>query len=214
MIYDTLIADNHWMLIVNGLGATIAITLLSLLLGTLLGGGVYFMTLSRHSWVRRTALGYRYIVRGIPLMILLLFFFYVVLAGGNSILAAVVAFSVNFSNLACSLIQSSFDSVGRDQVEAGRALGFTQMQTLRLIVIPQALKNALPAYKFQAVSMVKGTSVVGYISIQDLTGAIETIRSSTGHSFIPLLTVTVIYFVLAWLLCRLLDYVSLRTTRQ
>lgn len=213
LFYEILIADDRWMLIVNGLLATVVITLLSLFFGTLLGAASYLMTRCRHAWVRKTAKVYRYIVRGTPLLILLLFFFYVVLSGGNGLLAAIVAFAVNFSNLACALLESSIESVGRDQIEAGRALGFTNMQNWRYIVYPQAFKNALPAFKFQAVAMVKGTSIVGYVAITDLTKATEAIRSSTSQSFLPLLLVTVIYFILAWLLCKLLDYLATKATR-
>jgi len=87
------------------------------------------------------------------------------------------------------------------------------MQNWKYIVAPQALKNALPAYKYQAVTMVKGTSIVGYVAITDLTKATESIRSSTSHSIVPLILVTVIYFILAWLLCKLLDYIAIKTTR-
>ena len=212
IFYETLVVDNRWMLIVKGLGATVVITLLSLVLGTLLGGGIYAMTLSQCRWVRKAAQYYRTIVRGTPLLVLLLFFFYVVLSGGNGILAAVIAFGINFSNLACSLFQTSIDTVGRDQIEAGRALGFTKMQNWRYIVFPQALKNALPAYKYQAVAMVKGTSIVGYVAITDLAMATESIRSATNHSFVPLLIITVLYFILAWLLNKLLDYIAVKTT--
>ena len=213
IFYETLVVDNRWMLIVNGLWATIVITLLSLALGTLLGGGIYAMTRSRRSWVRKTAQYYRVIVRGTPLLVLLLFFFYVVLSGGNGILAAVIAFGINFSNLTCTLFQSSIDTVGRDQIEAGRALGFTPMQNWRYIVLPQALKNALPAYKYQAVAMVKGTAIVGYVAVTDLAMATESIRSATGRSFLPLLIITILYFILAWLLTKLLDYVAYKTSR-
>ncbi len=201
------------MLIVKGLWATVIITLLSLALGTLLGGGIYMMTLSRRSWVRKTAQYYRLIVRGIPLLVLLLFFFYVVLSGGNGILAAVIAFGISFSNLTCTLFQSSIETVGKDQIEAGRALGFTNLQNWLYIVRPQALKNALPAYKYQAVSMVKSTSIVGYVAVTDLALATENIRSATGQSFLPLLLITILYFILAWLLTKLLDYIVYKTTR-
>lgn len=213
IFFETLIVDNRWMLIVKGLWATVIITLLSLALGTLLGGGIYMMTLSRRSWVRKTAQYYRLIVRGIPLLVLLLFFFYVVLSGGNGILAAVIAFGINFSNLTCTLFQSSIETVGKDQIEAGRALGFTNLQNWLYIVRPQALKNALPAYKYQAVSMVKSTSIVGYVAVTDLALATENIRSATGQSFLPLLLITILYFILAWLLTKLLDYIVYKTTR-
>ena len=213
IFFETLIVDNRWMLIVKGLWATVIITLLSLALGTLLGGGIYMMTLSRRSWVRKTAQYYRLIVRGIPLLVLLLFFFYVVLSGGNGILAAVIAFGISFSNLTCTLFQSSIETVGKDQIEAGRALGFTNLQNWLYIVRPQALKNALPAYKYQAVAMVKSTAIVGYVAVTDLALATENIRSATGQSFLPLLLITILYFILAWLLTKLLDYVAYKTTR-
>lgn len=192
-------------LLAKGLGATVLIALLSLVGGTLLGTGVYAMTKSRRKWMRKTAQVYRFIVRGTPLMVLILLFYYIVLQGSGGIAAAVLAFSLNFSNFACSILQSSIDTVGRGQLEAAVSLGLTKRQILRYIVAPQALANALPAYKFQAVTLLKSTSIVGYVSILDLTQATEAIRSGTGMFLLPLLVITAIYMILAWLLCKLLD---------
>lgn len=204
-LYTIFIEDDRWLLLLDGLMATVVITLLSLAFGTLLGGCVYFATRNRRHWLRFIAKWYRVIVRGTPVMVLLLLFYYVVLQGTGGIWAAIIAFSLNFSNFACSVIQSSIDSVGRGQIEAGRALGLNRMQILRYIIAPQALRNALPAYKFQAVTLVKGTSIVGYVAILDLTQATETIRTGTGMSLLPLAFITAIYFMLAWMLCKLLD---------
>ena len=204
-LYTIFIEDDRWLLLLDGLMATVVITLLSLAFGTLLGGCVYFATRNRRQWLRFIAKWYRVIVRGTPVMVLLLLFYYVVLQGTGGIWAAIIAFSLNFSNFACSVIQSSIDSVGRGQIEAGRALGLNRMQILRYIIAPQALRNALPAYKFQAVTLVKGTSIVGYVAILDLTQATETIRTGTGMSLLPLAFITAIYFMLAWMLCKLLD---------
>lgn len=204
---DILITPEHWMLILKGLGATVVITVLALALGTLLGAGIYAMSLNRRRWVRETSKVYRTIMRGTPVLILLLVVFYVVLGGHNGILAAVLAFALNFSTLAYALILSSFDTVGRGQMEAGRALGLTPMQNLRYVVLPQALHNALPAFKFQAAGLAKSTSVVGYVAIQDITKAAEAIRTDSGQSLIPLLIVTVIYFILTWALNKGLDQI-------
>ena len=135
------------------------------------------------------------------------------LQGKGGMVAAVIAFALNFSNFACAIIQSSIDSVEKGQIEAGQSLGLTRLQILRYIVAPQALSNALPAYKFQAVSLVKSTSVVGYVAILDLTQATEVIRAGTGMSLLPLIVVTAIYFLLAWLLNKLLDLL-VKTTNQ
>lgn len=203
--YEVFIAEHRWMLIVDGLWATVVITILSLLMGTLLGGLVYLLSLSKHRWMREVAKWWKVIVRGTPMLVLLLIFFYVILGGHHGIVAAVAAFSINFSNLAASLFQSSIDSVGRNQIEAGRALGFSNLQTMRYIVAPQAIRNALPAYKYQSVTLLKSTSIVGYVALLDLTQATELIRTSTGENLLSLLVVTVIYFLLAWLLNKLLD---------
>lgn len=200
-------------LIAKGLGATVLIALLSLIGGTLLGMGVYSMTQSRHSWVKKSALCYRFIVRGAPLMVLILLFYYIVLQGTGGIAAAVLAFSFNFSNFACSVLQSSISTVGRGQLDAAESLGLTKRQILRYIIAPQALVNALPAYKFQAVTLLKSTSIVGYVSILDLTQATEAIRHNTGQFLLPLLLITAIYMILAWLLCKLLDYIVKHTQK-
>jgi polar amino acid transport system substrate-binding protein len=98
-------------------------------------------------------------------------------------------------------------SVGKGQTEAGVALGFTHFQTFIYIVLPQAARIAMPVYKGEAVSLFKNTSIVGYIAIQDLTKASDLIRSRTFDAFFPLIIISIIYFVLAWLLGKLLDRV-------
>ncbi len=210
---DTLIVDDHWKMILQGLWATIVISVLSIICGTLLGYGIYSLTKSRRDWVRKFAQWYRVIVRGTPMMVLLFLIFYTILRGHYGILAAVIAFSINFSNFACSVIQSSNDSVGAGLIDAGRALGMTNMQVFRYVVAPQALHNAMPAYKFQVVSLIKSTSVVGYVAIQDLTRTIDTIRLSTGETLLPLLIATSIYFLLAWLIVKLLDSIVKKVNR-
>jgi polar amino acid transport system substrate-binding protein len=200
-------------LLAKGLGATVLITLLSLVAGTVLGAGIYALTKSNRTWVRKTAQCYRFLVRGTPIMVFLLLFYYIVLQGSWGIAAAVLAFSFNFSNFACSVIQSSFDTVGKGQIDAGISLGFSRYQILRYIIAPQALVNALPAYKFQATTLLKGTSVVGYVSILDLTQVTEAIRHDTGESLLALVLVTAIYMILAWLLCKLLDH-CVKTTHK
>ena len=98
----------------------------------------------------------------------------------------------------------SLGAIPRGQTEAGLALGFTRLQTFFHIVFPQALKRGLPLFQGQCISLLKGTSIVGYIAIQDLTRAGDLIRSRTFDPFIPLLVITVIYFLLAWLIIALL----------
>jgi polar amino acid transport system substrate-binding protein len=206
------IEDCIW-LILKGLLATVAISLLSLLIGTLVGCGLYALTLNRRRWLQNVSKWWKVVVRGTPVMVLILIVFYLLFGGHCPILAASIAIGLIFANFVAGNLQSSIEAVGRGQMEAGKMLGFSKLQTMRYIVLPQALRIGMPAFKFQAVATVKGTSVVGYVAIQDLTLAVQTIRTSTGQDLLPLLVTTLIYFLLAWLLNKLLDYILFRISQ-
>lgn len=199
---SNLVKEGRWKYITNGLWETIKITLLSILLGALLGVGLCAMARSRRKWLRATAWFYNWLMAGIPMLVLLLILFYVVFAksGLNPTAVAVIAFSLNFASGASDVYGTSLDAIPNGQTEGGLALGFTRVKTFCYIVLPQAMKRGIPLFQSQCVSLLKGTSIVGYIAIQDLTRAGDIIRSRTFDAFVPLLAVTVIYFVLAWLL--------------
>ena len=186
---------------------TIAITLLSILLGTLLGIGFCAMLLSRRKWLRGCAEGYSAFMQGIPTLVLLLIMFYVVFASANvtGSFVAVVTFALFFASSSGTVFASSIQSVPRGQWEAGYALGFTKFGTFRHVVYPQALKIGFGPYVSHCISLLKGTSIVGYIAVQDLTRASDLLRSQTYEAFMPLLAITVVYFLLAWLLRLMLN---------
>lgn len=206
------IEDCIW-LILKGLLATVVISLLSLLIGTLVGCGLYALSLNRRRWLQNLSKWWKVVVRGTPLMVLILIVFYLLFGGHCPILAASIAIGLIFANFVAGNLQSSIDAVGRGQMEAGQMLGFSKWQTMRYIVLPQALRIGMPAFKFQAVATMKGTSVVGYVAVQDLTLATQVIRGSTGMDLLPLLITTLIYFLLAWLLNKLLDYILFRISQ-
>jgi polar amino acid transport system substrate-binding protein len=206
------VEDCIW-LILKGLLATVVISMLSLLIGTLVGCGLYALSTSKHRWMQKIAQWWKLVVRGTPLMVLILIVFYLLFGGRCPILAASIALGLIFANFVAANLQSSIDAVGRGQMEAGQMLGFSKIQTMRYIVLPQAIRIGLPAYKFQAVATVKGTAVVGYVAIQDLTLATQAIRSGTGQDLLPLLVTTLIYFLLAWLLNKLFDHIFLRISK-
>lgn len=206
------VEDCIW-LILKGLLATVAISLLSLLIGTLVGCGLYALSLNRRRWLQNVSKWWKVVVRGTPVMVLILIVFYLLFGGHCPILAASIAIGLIFANFVAGNLQSSIEAVGRGQMEAGKMLGFSKWQTMRYIVLPQALRIGMPTYKFQAVATVKGTSVVGYVAIQDLTLAAQAIRTSTGQDLLPLLVTTLIYFLLAWLLNKLLDYILFRISQ-
>jgi polar amino acid transport system substrate-binding protein len=206
------LVEKRWKLLTDGLLVTIEITLLAILLGTLLGVGYCFLAMSRRRWMRTAAGVYDYLMQGIPILVLLLIMFYVVFAGSgiSAVWVAVVTFALNFAASAGNVFASSIASVQKGQWEAGNALGFTPVQTFRWIIFPQALKNGLAPYEGHCISLLKGTSIVGYIAVMDITRASDLLRSRTFEAVMPLLAVTVLYFVLAWLLRRLLDLALLK----
>ena len=202
-----LVTENRWKLITGGLWETLKITLLAILLGTILGVGVCAAKRSRKKWVREAASLYGSFIAGIPTLVLLLIMFYVVLAETplSATAVAVVTFSLCFASSAGNIFDTAISSVPKGQTEAGLSLGFTPLKTFNGIVFPQALRKGLPLFAGECVSLLKNTSIVGYIAIQDLTRASDLIRSRTFDAVIPLLIVTILYFILAWIIRKLLN---------
>lgn len=205
-VNSNLLVENRWLFLAKGLWVTIEITLLSLLFGSMLGIGLLAMRKSHRKWMNNTAKIYSSILKGIPLVVLLMILFYIVLVGVNSVAVAVVAFSMTFASTFASMMDNAITAIGENTYKAGLALGFTPTQILRYITGPQALKDILPQYKSEAVSLIKNTSVVGYLAIQDLTRACDMIRARTFEAVFPLFLITIIYFILAWLMGKLLDF--------
>ena len=201
------LVEKRWKLITDGLLVTIIITLLSILLGTVLGVGVCALSMSRRKWARSIAGAYDFLMQGIPMVVLLLIMFYVVFAGSgvSALWVAVITFALNFASSAGGVFRQSVGAVPRGQWEAGYALGFTGAQTFRGIIFPQALRSGLPPFTGHCVSLLKGTSIVGFIAVQDLTRASDLLRSRTFEAFMPLLIITVLYFLLAWVIRALLN---------
>lgn len=202
-----LVTEKRWKLVTDGLWETIKITLLSILLGTILGVGVCAAIRSRRKWVRKAIGIYGGFIQGIPTLVLLLIMFYVVFAQSalSASMVAVVTFALCFAWTSGSIFDTAISSVPRGQTEAGLSLGFTPLRTFTGIVFPQALKAGLPLFIGECVALLKSTSIVGYIAIQDLTRASDLIRSRTFDALVPLLIVTVLYFVLAWIIRLLLN---------
>lgn len=205
--YYSLVAENRWKLLVDGLWITLWIAICSLILGSVFGAGVCWLTMSKRKFFRWIGNSYVIILRNLPMLVLLMLMFYVFLAGLGlpTVVVAILAFALNSAAYISEIYRTGIESVDRGQTEAGLALGFTTWQTFWYIVAPQAARRALPVFKGQAVALLKGTSIVGYISIIDLTKASDLIRSASFEAFFPLLIVSIIYFILAWLFTWVLD---------
>lgn len=202
----TFVRENRWKLIVSGIYTTVLISVLSALLGTLLGFGLCALRLSKNTFANGAALAYIRLMQGLPMLVLLMILFYIVFAksGLSGIFVAVIGFAMNFGAYVSEMIRTGILAVDKGQTEAALALGYKKSRAFMKVVLPQAARHFLPVYQGEFVSLVKMTSVVGYIAIQDLTKAGDIIRSRTYEAFFPLITTAVIYFVIAWLLTRVL----------
>ncbi|MEN6462926.1 MAG: ABC transporter permease subunit, partial [Syntrophomonas sp.] len=211
--YNNIIVEDRFLLIVDGLKITALISLFAVILGTLLGGLICLMRMARNRVLSAIARVYISILRGTPVLVLLMLIFYVVFASVNidPVIVAVIAFGMNFAAYVSEMFRTSIGSIDKGQREAGIASGFTPLQTFIYIIMPQAVRQVLPVYKGEFISMVKMTSVVGYIAVQDLTKASDIIRSRTFDAFFPLVMVAVLYFIISWLLALVLDYIELKT---
>jgi len=208
--YNNIILEKRYLLIADGLKITMIISILSAILGTIIGGLICFMRMSKQNMVKGTARFYIDLLRGTPVLVLLMIIYYVVFASVNinPVIVAVIAFGMNFGAYVSEMFRTSIESVDKGQKEAGIAGGFTKIQTFIYIIMPQALRHVLPVYKGEFISLVKMTSIVGYIAVQDLTKASDIIRSRTFDAFFPLIMVAVFYLIIAWLFTYLLNYIE------
>ena len=204
---DNLIVEDRYRMILDGLQVTLLITLFAAVLGTLLGGVVCWMRMSRRAWLRQIAKVYIDLMRGTPVLVLLMLMYYVVMAPMDTtgIVVAVVTFGMNTAAYISEMLRTTIQGIDRGQTEAGLALGFTQRQTFFRIVLPQVVRAVMPVYQGEVISLLKGTSIVGYIAVADMTRASDLIRSRTFDAFFPLILTAIIYFILAWLIGLLLQ---------
>ena len=204
---NNLIVEDRYRMILDGLQVTLLITLFAAVLGTILGGLVCWMRMSRHAWLRQTARVYIDLMRGTPVLVLLMLMYYVVMApvDATGIVVAIVTFAMNTAAYISEMLRTTIQGIDRGQTEAGLALGFTPRQTFLKIVLPQVVRAVMPVYQGEIISLLKGTSIVGYIAVADMTRASDLIRSRTFDAFFPLIVTAVIYFVMAWLIGLLLQ---------
>ena len=197
------IDDNRYQYLLQGLGNTLIITFFAIILSVILGTLIAIVR-ARHErkgdWKIPNMLCQLYltIMRGTPTMVQLLIIYYVVFASAdvNKILVAVIAFGLNSAAYIAEVIRSGIMSVDNGQMEAGRSLGLSYGKTMRLIILPQAFKNVLPAMGNELITLLKETSISGYIGLVDLTKGSDIIRSITYEAMMPLGVVACLYLVL------------------
>ena len=224
--YINFIADDRYMYLVRGLWMTLRITFFAVLLGIALGvvAAIIRSTYDKNVDDMRPGIGkailkilnaivklYLTIIRGTPVVVQLMITYYVIFQSStNTMLVAVLAFGINSGAYVAEIIRSGIMSIDNGQFEAGRSLGFNYIQTMWYIIIPQALKNVLPALANEFIVLVKETSVSGYVGIMDLTRGGDVIRSRTFVAFMPLLAVAGIYLIIVIIFSKLVSVMERR----
>lgn len=200
------IENNRYMYLLKGLQNTILITILALCIGVILGFLVAIVR-TKHDkhggWNLLNLICRLYLTiwRGTPTVVQVMIAYYIVLVSvNNKVVVAVIAFGLNSAAYVAEIVRSGIMSVDEGQFEAGRSLGLSYQKTMRLIILPQAFKNVLPSLGNELITLLKETSVSGYIGMMDLTKGADIIRSQTYEAYLPLLGCAAIYLVLVMIL--------------
>ena len=212
---------GRWKMLLSGLGVTLLITFFSTIFGILIG---FLVAIIRSTHDKTGSLRvlniiaqiYTTVIRGTPTVVQLLIIYYVVFASVNipKVVVAVIAFSMNSGAYISEIIRSGIMSIDEGQFEAGRSLGFNYARTMHYFILPQAFKNVVPALGNEFITLLKETSISGYIAINDLTKIGDVIRSRTYDAFMPLVTVALVYLLLVFIFARLWGVLEGRLRRN
>lgn len=211
------IAEQRWRFLVNGFFTTLQITIFAVMVGIILGCVIAIIRSTHDTtgkWKVANAISnfYLTIIRGTPVVVQLMIIYFVIFATVNidQVFVAVLAFGINSGAYVAEIVRAGIMSIDRGQFEAGRSLGFSYRQTMVYIILPQAIKNVLPALGNEFIVLLKETSVAGYIALQDLTKAGDIIRSRTMNPVIPLLSVALIYLIMVMIFTKLVSLLERR----
>ena len=206
----TFIRESRWKLFVQGAGLTVLITIASIAAGTVLGFLVYMLCRKGGRIPNSATNFFLWLIHGMPTVLLLTILYYIVF--GSSSLSgtwvSVVGFSLMFACSMIDMLRVGCNAIGRGQMEASRALGYSDSQSFFRIILPQAAQHFLPIYRNEVVTLIKETSVVGYIAVLDLTKISDLVRSRTYEAFFPLIVTAIMYFVISAVLTRIVRLVE------
>ena len=204
-LIEVIFGDGRWLYLWHGLEVTLVLTVLSLILGLIIGLVVALMRLSHIAPLRWIGKAYVTIIRGTPLLVQLLIMYYVVFGSYQfmpKLIVAAIAFGINSGAYIAEIIRAGVESIDKGQMEAARALGLSHWQAMRLVILPQALRNSLPTLISECIALLKETSVVGWIGLNDIIRGADNIRFQTATAFQSLFAAALLYLVMTSLLTR------------
>lgn len=206
----TFLREGRWRLFVQGIGNTLVITLLSVILGNLVGFLLFMLCRKGNRAANRITAVCLWLVQGMPVVVLLMVLYYILFGriSISGLAVSVFGFTLTFGAAVFGLLKTGVGAVNHGQYEAACALGYSDRRTFYRIILPQALPLITGAYRAELIGLLKATAVVGYIAVQDLTKMGDIVRSRTYEAFFPLIAVTLIYFALEGLLILLMGRVE------
>lgn len=215
------VTDDRWHYLTNGLLVTLKITVFAVLLGLILGFTIAFIRNVYANTGKLKILNflcgvYLTVIRGTPVVVQLMIIYFVIFGSVriDKTFTAILAFGINSGAYQAEIFRSGIQSVPSGQMEAGRSLGFSYFQTMVKIIMPQAIKNVIPTLLNEVITLLKETSVAGYIALEDLTKGGDIIRSRTYSAFMPLIAVALIYLVMVLILENLVRVIERRLKRN
>ena len=219
-IYNSFIYQDRYKYYLTGLGNTIIMAFFACLIGVILGlilslvidynektGKLYLLSTFARMYIE--------IIRGTPALLQLMILYYIIFKSVNIniVVVGIISFGLNSGAYVSQIIRSGLISIAKGQEEASTMLGFNYYQTMKYVIMPQALRNVLPALGNEFITLLKETSVAGYIGILELTKASDIVASSTYDYFFPLLIVAIIYLILTLGLTKLLNFFERRLSK-
>lgn len=214
-LYETFIETSYYTMMLDGLKNTLIITVAALAIGVVIGTLIavtkYFAEESA-AWKPLALLCdiYVTVIRGVPVVVLLLVFYFIILTSANGVVVAILTFGINSGAYMAELIRSGINAVDAGQAEASRSLGLSRLQTMRKVILPQAIRYILPAIGNELIALLKETSVAGYVAVVDLTRAGNLVRNNTYDAVNPLLIVAVTYLTLVFGMTNILNHFEKR----
>lgn len=215
-LYNTFIVSDRYKILIDGFGKTILITVGALIIGVIIGTIVAIMKVAASQNKKLKPLDvicniYLTVIRGTPVVVqLMISFFIIFTTAKDGTWVAIITFGINSGAYVAEVIRSGIMAIDKGQNEAGRSLGFSGAQTMKLIILPQAFKNILPAIGNEMIALLKETSVAGYVAVIELTKAGNQIKNTTYDQINPILLVALIYLIVVMGMTKLLSILERR----
>lgn len=219
-LYNTFIVADRYKTLIEGLEKTIIITISALVIGVIIGTIVAILKVFAEGNKKLKIIDiicniYLTVIRGTPVVVqLLISFFIIFTTAKDGTWVAAITFGINSGAYVAETIRSGILAIDKGQTEAGRSLGFSKVQTMWLIILPQAFKNILPAIGNEMIALLKETSVAGYVAVVDITKAGNQIKNTTYDQINPIMLVAIIYLVMVMGLTKLLKLMERRLRKN